>query len=177
MEKHQLLIISCLFFLLLIGDLPHGSAFNKATLKSVSRFFLIIRKTLLNFLAPPGSCGLRFQVPNTCQQDPSLTASYGLTLSKKAITEFWERLCFYWCWECCPDFWSSFHRQLQLLHAEGDLRAARVCGQHHEREGQLRRQHRSVWVLDRFCQWNINFFHFSINFLPTVVVVCIIIIF
>lgn len=80
MEKHQLLIISCLFFLLLIGDLPRGSAFNKAPLKSISRFFLIIKKTLLNFLAPPGSCGLRFQVPNTCQQDPSLTASSALTL-------------------------------------------------------------------------------------------------
>lgn len=45
-------------------------------------------------------------------------------------------------------------RQLQRLHAEGDLRAARICGEHHERESQFWRQHRYLIISTCLnCHW------------------------
>lgn len=73
------------------------------------------------------------------------------SLKKKAMSVFWGGFAFHCCWECCPDLWPPppLHRQLRCLHAEGDLRAARVRGQHNEREGQLWRQHRLGWGVKR----------------------------
>lgn len=125
MEKHQLLIV------------PSFSSFSEKHCKSVCAAVVS-----------------RFQVPDESTRPPSLTTSSGLTLFEKKKRPWVcpeEDLLFSAAGNvaltCDPP--PTLHRQLRCLHAEGDLRAARVRGQHNEREGQLWRQHRLGWGVKR----------------------------